>query len=236
MTSDVTFLVSRSQCVSDAITNQEWADAMKAEIDSLHDNRVWDLVQLPEGRKAVGSKWVFKVKTNADGYVERCKACLVAQGYSEKEGLDYDKTFSPVVPSESVHSVITLASKNGLKLHHMDITTTILNGNLKEEVYMKQPDGFLAIGQEHLVCRLRKCIYGLKQSPRCWNQALDAQLKLMGFKQNTSDPCIYLHNRIRYSPYFGCVCRRHSLGREVSAEDCTSQGRSQKTISTQGYG
>ena len=177
--------------VSDAITNQQWADAMKVEIDSLQDNSVWDLVQLPEGRKPVGSKWLFKVKTNADGSVERCKACLVAQGYSQKEGLDYDKTFSPVVRSESFHSVITLASKNGLKLHHMDITTAFLNGNLKEEVYMKQPEGFLANGQEHLVCRLRKCIYGLKQSPRCWNQALDAQLKLMGFKQSTSDPCIY---------------------------------------------
>ena len=175
--------------VSDALTNQEWA--VKAEIDSLHDNSVWDLVQLPEGRKPVGSKWVFKVKTNADGSVERCKARLVAQGYSQKEGLDYDETFSSVVRSESVRSVIALSSKNGLKLHQMDITTAFLNGNLKEEVYMKQSEGFLAIGQEHLVCRLRKSIYGLKQSPRCWNQALDAQLKLMGFKQSTSDPCIY---------------------------------------------
>ena len=183
--------VKEPMSVSDALTNQEWADAMKAEIDSLHDNSVWDLVQLPEGRKPVGSKWVFKVKTNADGSVERCKARLVARWYFQKEGLDYDETFSPVVRSESVCSVIALASKNGLKLHQMDITTAFLNGNLKEEVNMKQPEGFLVNGQEHLVCRLRKSIYGLKQSPRCWNQALDAQIKLMGFKQSTSDPCIY---------------------------------------------
>ena len=109
---------------------------------------------------------------------------------SQKEGLDYDETFSPVVRSESVRSVISLTSKNGLKLHQMDITTVFLNGDLEEEVYMKQPEGFLAEGQEHLVCRLKKSIYGLKQSPRCWNQAIDAQLKLMGFKQSTSDPCI----------------------------------------------
>ena len=183
--------VKEPKSVSDALTNQEWVDAMKAEIDSLHDNSVWELVQLPEGRKPVGSKWVFKVKTNADGSIERCKAHLVAQGYSQKEGLDYDETLSPVVQSESVHSVIALMSKNGLKLHQMDITTAFLNGDLEEEVYMKQPEGFLADGQEHLVCRLKKSIYGLKQSPRCWNQVLDAQLKLMGFKQSTSDPCIY---------------------------------------------
>lgn len=183
--------VKKPKSVSDALTNQEWVDAMKAEIDSLHDNSVWELVQLPEGRKPVGSKWVFKVKTNADGSIERCKAHLVAQGYSQKEGLDYDETFSPVVRSESVRSVIALASKNGLKLHQMDITTAFLNGDLEEEVYMKQPEGFLADGQEHLVCQLKKSIYGLKQSPRCWNQVLDAQLKLMGFKQSTSDPCIY---------------------------------------------
>ena len=164
---------------------------MKAEMDSLHDNGVWDLVPLPEGRKAVGSKWVFKLKRSADGSIEKCKARLVAQGYSQREGLDYDETFSPVVRAESVRSVIALASKNGLKLHQMDITTAFLNGDLEEEVYMEQPKGFVAEGQERLVCRLRKSIYGLKQSSRCWNRALDAQLKLMGFEQSMSDPCIY---------------------------------------------
>ena len=133
---------------------------MRTEIESLHDNRVWELVDLPEGRKAVGSKWVFKAKTNADGTLERCKARLVAQGYSQKEDLDYDETFSPVVRSESVRSVIALASKNGLKLDQMDNTTAFLNGDLQEEVYMKQPKGFVAQGQEHLVCPLRKSLYG----------------------------------------------------------------------------
>ena len=103
--------VKEPKSVSDALTNQAWVDAMKTEIDSLCDNRVWELVELPEGRKPVGSKWVFKVKTNADGSIERCKARLVAQGYSQKEGLDYDETFSPVIRSESVRSVIALASK-----------------------------------------------------------------------------------------------------------------------------
>ena len=161
---------------------------MKGEIDSLHQHNVWDLVELPEGRKPVGSKWVFKVKTNADGTTERFKARLVAQGYTQREGLDYDETFSPVVRSESVRSVISLACKEGLKLHQMDVTTAFLNGELDQEIYMRQPKGFTANGQEHLVCRLKK---RLKQSSRCWNQVLDTQLKKMGFQQSPSDPCIY---------------------------------------------
>ena len=164
---------------------------MRAEIDSLHQHNAWDLVELPEGRKPVCSKWVFKVKTNADGSTERFKARLVAQGYTQREGLDYDETFSPVVRSESIRSVISLACKEGLKLHQMDVTTVFLNGELDQEIYMRQPDSFIADGQEHLVCRLKKSLYGLKQSSRCWSQVLDAQLKKMGLQQSPSDPCIY---------------------------------------------
>ena len=132
------------------------------------------LVELPAGQKPVGSKWVFKLKKI--GSIERYKARLVA--HTLKERLDYDGTFSPVVRSESVYTVIALASLNGLTLHQMDITTAFLH-DLEEGVYMKQPKGFLA-DQENLVCRLKKSIYGLKEAPRCWNQALDAQLKTMG--------------------------------------------------------
>ena len=184
--------ITEPTSVNEAQADHRWADAMRHEIDSLDDNNVWELVELPAGRKTVGSKWVFKLKKNADGSIERCKARLVAQGYSQKEGLDYDETFSPVVRSESVRTVIALAAMNGLTLHQMDITTAFLHGNLAEEVYMKQPEGFLVEGQEHLVCRLKKSIYGLKQAPRCWNQALDAKLKTMGFSQSSSDPCIYI--------------------------------------------
>ena len=166
---------------------------MKSEIDCLHSNNVWELVELPTVRKAVGSKLVFKVKTNAGGSFERCKAWLVAQGYSQKEGLDYDETFSPVVRSESVRSVMALGSMNGLRLHQMDITTAFLHSDLEKEayVYMKQPKGFMEQGKEHLVCHLKRSIYGLKQAPWCWNQALDAQLRTMGFEQSSNHPCIY---------------------------------------------
>ena len=170
----------------------KWMDAMDKEMDSLHLNDVWDLVKLPKDRKAVGSKWVFKLKVGPDGLVERHKARLVAQGFSQKQGLDYDETFSPVVRFESLRTVIALAVQNSMKMHQMDVTTAFLNGELQEEVYMKQPEGFVSEGQEDLVCKLKQSIYGLKQSPRCWNSALDNKLKQMDFVQAKGDPCLYL--------------------------------------------
>jgi len=169
----------------------KWREAMNKELESLKQNKVWDLVELPKDRKPVGSKWVFKLKTDADGNVERYKARLVAQGYAQQYGLDYDETFCPVVRFESVRTVIAMVTQHGLKLQQMDVTTAFLNGELQEEVYMKQPEGFVVKGKEHLVCKLNRSIYGLKQSPRCWNAVLDDKLKGIGFAQTTGDPCIY---------------------------------------------
>ena len=162
---------------------------MQKEIESLHSNDVRDLVELPSGRTAVGSKWVFKHKVDADGLVERHKVRLVAQGCSQRFGLDYDETFCPVVRFESVRTMVAMAVQNGLKLHQMDVTTAFLNGELEEEVYMRQPEGFIVEEQEHLVCKLKR---SLKQSPRCWNHALHNQLTEMGFVQTASDPCLYV--------------------------------------------
>lgn len=156
---------------------------------SLKDN---DVRKLVAERKAVGSKWVYKVKTGADGFVERYKARLVAQGFNQMYGTDYDETFCPVVRQESLHVLLALSVQKGLKLHQVDVITAFLNGNLEEEIYMMQPKGFVSKGEEHLVCKLKKSIYGLKQSPRCWNVALDSHLKEMGVVQSTSDPCIYM--------------------------------------------
>jgi hypothetical protein len=130
-------------------------DTMDKEMDSLHMNDVWDLVKLPKDREAVGSKWVFKLKVFPDGLVERHKARLVAQGFSQKQGLDYDETFSPVVRFESLRTVIALAVQNSLKMHQKDVTTAFLNGELQEEVYMKQPEGYVSEGQEDLVCKIK---------------------------------------------------------------------------------
>ena len=165
---------------------------MEAEMRSLRRNDVWELVALPENRQVVGSKWVYKVKVDGDGQVERYKARLVAQGYTQRKGADYDETFSPVVRMESLRTVVGMAVRNGMRLHQLDVTTAFLNGKLNEVVYMRQPEGFVAEGSENLVCRLKRSIYGLKQSPRCWNSTIDGYLKQLGFLQSNSDPCVYI--------------------------------------------
>ena len=151
---------------------------------------MWDLVKLPPGRKMVGSKWVFKKKTGADGKVERYKARLVAQGFTQKYGMDYDETFCQTRVSAYAHC--TICETKLQVASQVDVTTAFLNGSLEEEVYMRPK------GKEHLVCKLKKSIYGLKQSPRCWNVALDAQLSVMGFSQSKNDPCIYFKDNKLY--------------------------------------
>ena len=187
-------LQKEPQTVEEAMGSAEkewWKAAMQKEMESIYSNDVWDLVELPNNRRPVGCKWVFKRKTKANGSIERYKARLVARGFSQKQGLDYDETFSPVIRFESFRSLVAVAVQKGLKLHQLDITAAFLNGHLEEEVFMDQPEGFKVEGKEHLVCRLKQSLYGLKQSPRCWNSTLDAHLKSMGYVQSTSDPCIY---------------------------------------------
>ena len=170
----------------------DWRLAMEDEVNSMFNNDVWDLVELPKGRKAVGSKWVFKTKHDADGNLQRYKARLVAQGYNQKQGINYDETFSPVVRFESIRTIISLAAQHNLHLQQIDIKTAFLNGWLKEDIYMKQPQEFEVKGKEHLVCKLKRSIYGLKQSPRCWNDKLDTFMKELGLRQSNNDPCIYI--------------------------------------------
>ena len=159
---------------------------MDIEMKSLKAN---DVVELPKDNKVIGSKWIFKRKINADGSVESYKARLVAQGFSQTHGRDYDETFCPVVRFESIHSVIAVAVQNDLTLHQMDVTSAFLNGTLEEEVFMQQPEGYKSEGETQLVCKLKRSLYGLKQAPRCWNTALDTCLKDMSFNQSSTDPC-----------------------------------------------
>ena len=165
---------------------------MEKELESLKSNEVWTLTDLPQGKKIVGSKWVYKRKTWVDGSVTWYKARLVAQGFSQKFGCDYDETFSPVVRAESIRALLALATQEDMHLHQMDVQTAFLNGEPQEEVYMRQPEGCEVEGKEHQVCKLHKSIYGLKQSPRCWNHVLHKYLKELELHQNSSDPCLYV--------------------------------------------
>ena len=158
-----------------------WPPHVKSPLyDSLQEHETWTLGDLPPNRKPVGSKWVFKVKYDERGEVNRYKARLVAQGFSHTLGVDFNETFAPVARFGTIRSPLA-----------MDVTTAFLNGNLKEDIYMRQPEGFEEPGHEDQVCHLHKSLYGLKQSPRCWYEQLSTQLEGTGFKQSKADPCLF---------------------------------------------
>ena len=155
-------------------------------------NATWTLEKLPEGREAIGNKWIFKVKHNADGSIDRYKARLVAQGFSQKPGIDYYETFSLVARLTSIRTILAIANELDLHLHQMDVQTAFLNGDLQEEIYMCQPEGFIVRGKEEYVYKLKKGLYGLKQASRCWFQTMDILLQSIGFDQCDGDSCIYI--------------------------------------------
>ena len=152
------------------------------------ENQTWNLVKLPEGHSIVGCKWVFRVKYDEVNYF---KGRLVAHGFSQRHGVDYEEIFSPVVHLSSIRTLLAFAAKKKLHVHHMDVVSAFLNGDL-EEIYMKKPLGYVQLGKENLVCKLQKSIYGLKQSPCCWNQKLCDHLKSLGFKESGTDSCVFI--------------------------------------------
>uniref|UniRef100_A0A2N9FZX9 Integrase catalytic domain-containing protein n=1 Tax=Fagus sylvatica TaxID=28930 RepID=A0A2N9FZX9_FAGSY len=170
----------------------EWMTAMQEEMSSMDKNNVWELVDLPPGRKTIGNKWVLKVKRKADGSIDRYKARLVAKGYTQREGIDYEDTFSPVVRFASIRLILSIVAKQDLELFQMDVKTAFLNGELDEEIYMAQPAGFEAKGHERKVCRLKRSIYGLKQSSRQWYLRFHDSITSFGFEMIEEDHCVYL--------------------------------------------
>ena len=140
----------------------KWLEAMEDEMRSMNTNKVWELEEIPKGVKTVGCKWVYKTKCDSKGNVERYKARLVAKGFTQREGIDYNETFSPVSCKDSFRIIMALVAHYNLELHQMDVKTAFLNGDLYENVYMAQPKGFVMEGKENMGCRLKKSIYGLK--------------------------------------------------------------------------
>ena len=142
---------------------------MEEEMESMKVNQVSELVDLPPGRKEIGNKWVLKIKRKADGSIERYNSRLVAKGYTQQEGIDFEETFSPVVRFTLIHLILAIVAQLDLELHQMDIKMAFLNGELDKEIYMEQHVGFIVKGQEDKVYKLWRSLYGLKQASRRWN-------------------------------------------------------------------
>jgi hypothetical protein len=175
---------------ADAERHAAWCAAMLSEIDAVEKNRTWELTDLPRGHNAITLKWVFKLKRDEPGAIIKHKACLVAHSFMQREGIDFDDTFAPVAWMESVQLLFHwLPRKAGV--HHMDVKSVFLNGDLKEEVYVHQSSKFVIPGKEGKVLRLRKALYGFWQAPRAWNAKLDSTLKGMGFGQSLHEAAIY---------------------------------------------
>ncbi|KAJ9566729.1 hypothetical protein OSB04_002695 [Centaurea solstitialis] len=171
--------------------SEQWQEAMKAEMQSMYDNQVWELTDLPQHCRAVGRKWVFKKKTDMDGNVHTFKARLVAKGFTQTHGIDYDETFSPVAMLKSIRILMAISAYFNYEIWQMDVKTAFLNGKLTEDVYMEQPEGFIDPKNPNKVCKLLKSIYGLKQASRSWNLHFDERIKEFGFTKSEFEPCVY---------------------------------------------
>lgn len=176
----------------EAVRDKKWQTAMNEEIKAIDRNNTWELVELPKGSQPIGVKWVFKKKMNAQGDIERYNARLVAKGYKQKAGIDYDNVFAPVARMETIRLLISQAAQLKWPIFQMDVKSAFLNGVLKEDVYIEQPPGYMKVGEEKKVLKLKKALYGLKQAPRAWNTRIDSYFKENGFEQCPYEQALYV--------------------------------------------
>ncbi|PWA38442.1 gag-pol polyprotein [Artemisia annua] len=175
----------------EASKDEKWIEAMEIELDSINKNNTWTLTTLPTNQKAIGLKWVYKTKRDAQGKIIKYKARLVAKGYVQEQGIDFDEVFAPVARIETVRLILALAAYHGWQVHHLDVKSAFLHGELKEEVYVTQPEGFIQQGNLGKVYKLTKALYGLRQAPRAWNVKLDQTLKSLDFKKCNLEQAVY---------------------------------------------
>ena len=176
---------------------------MKEELDALSKNHTWDLVTLPPRKSVVGCKWIYKIKTRSDGFIERYKARLVAKGFTQEYGIDYEATFAPVACISSVRALLTIVTASKWDLFQMDVKNAFLNGDLSEEVYMQPPPGLSV--ESNKVCHLRRVLYGLKQAPRAWFAKFSSTISRLGYMASHYDSALSSYRQRHYftSPVCG---------------------------------
>ncbi|WVZ97994.1 LOW QUALITY PROTEIN: hypothetical protein U9M48_043488 [Paspalum notatum var. saurae] len=179
--------------VSHALSDPNWVNAMHEELENFERNH--DLVKPPPNCHPICTKWVFKNKQGENGMVVRSKARLVAQGFCQKEGIDYEETFAPVARLEAIRILLAFAASKGFKLQQMDVKSAFLNGFIEEKVYVRQPPGFESARFPNRVYKLRKALYGLKQAPRAWYARLKSFLLKSGFVMGSVDNTLFFLGR-----------------------------------------
>ena len=180
---------------------EKWKEAIQSELDSLNENETWSIAKLPKDKKTIKTKWLFKIKMDSKNNPERFKARLVAKGYDQEEGIDYGETFAPVVKQQSLRLLLAISVNENLKMHHIDISTAFLYGEIDEEVYIEPPEGIKDTLEENVVLKLNKALYGLKQASRSWNKTLVNFLNELGFRQLKSDTCIFYNETLIIAIY-----------------------------------
>lgn len=182
----------KPRSVREAEQDPHWWAAMLEELKAIEENGAWELVLRPAGHRPIGLKWVFKVKRDELGAIVRHKACLVAKGYVQRQGIDFEEVFAPVARIKSVRLLLAVAAGEGWEVHHMDIKTAFLNGELLDEVYVEQAPGFASLEAADKVYRLKRALYRLQQAPRVWNSKLDITLRRLGFKRSDTEHVVYV--------------------------------------------
>ena len=193
-----TLLISGDEPLSytEAASEEVWIRAMREEMLAIDRNDTWELEIPPPNCRPIGLKWIFKLKKNPHGDIIKHKARLVVKGYSQRKGVDYDEIYAPVVRFETIRLLIALAALKDWQIHHLDVKSAFLNGEIKEVIYVKQPEGFLVKGKEGWVLRLKKALYGLKQAPRAWYFKLHSCLHSLGFIKSAYEQSLYLKRSI----------------------------------------
>ena len=189
-------------CVSQALNDSKWRQAMTKEFNALVTNQTWSLVPYKSDQNVVGCKWVFRVKRNFDGTIQRYKARLVAKGFHQRPGIDYKDTFSPVIKPVTIRIVLCIAQSRGWPIRQLDVNNAFLQSTLSDEVYMAQPPGYINKDTPSHVCKLHKAIYGLKQAPRAWYQELSKFLVNFGFTNSVSDASLFIYSKDSVIMYF----------------------------------
>ncbi|CAJ2666383.1 unnamed protein product [Trifolium pratense] len=187
--------VCEPACCEEALKDPKWKNAMEEEMSMIQKNKTWELVDKPEDRNIIGVKWVFRTKLNADCSINKYKARLVVKGYAQIFGVDYSDTFAPVSRLDTIRLVLAIAAQKGWKVFQLDVKSAFLNGDLQEEIYVEQPEGFAVQGGEDKVYLLKKALYGLKQAPRAWYSKINDHLLSIGFEKSLSESTLYVKHK-----------------------------------------